>query len=108
MTMFEALLAPPYGGYVAILLMTAATYLCRASGVIFMSRVRIGPRLARALRALPGSIVVGTVLPVAAQSGAPAFIGVAAAVAVMATTRIEVLAMAAGLAGVAAARALGL
>lgn len=108
MTMLEALLSPPWGGYIAILMMTAATYFCRAAGVIFMSRIRIGPRITRALRALPGSIVVGTILPVAAQAGPPAFLGVAAAIVVMATTRIEVLAMAAGLAGVAAARAFGL
>jgi uncharacterized membrane protein len=104
----EGFLAGSAGPYLAILAMTAATYLCRASGVVLMSRVRVTPRIERGLRALPGSIVVATVLPIALASGAPALLGVAAAIAVMAAARSELAALAAGLAAVAAARAAGL
>ncbi len=108
MAAIETFLASPAGPYVAILLMAMATYACRASGVLFMSRVPITPRINRALRALPGSIVVATVLPIAAQSGAPAFLGLGAAIAAMAVTRFELAALLAGLAAVSLARFAGL
>jgi uncharacterized membrane protein len=88
--------------------MTVATYLCRASGVVLMSRVRITPRVERALRALPGSIVVATILPIAFDGGWPAILGLGATVVVMGATRIELLAIAVGLGTVTLLRALGL
>lgn len=94
--------------YVAVLLMTIATFTCRAAGFLFMSRVPVTPRIERALKALPGSIVIATILPVAAQSGLPAILGLGAAVAAMAVTRFELAGVFAGLAMVAAARAIGL
>jgi len=103
----EGFLAGAAGPYLAILAMMAAAYFCRASGVLLMSRVRVTPRIERALRALPGSIVVATVLPIALASGLPALLGIAAALATMAATRLELAALVAGLATVAAARALG-
>src|SRR5215203_2973108 len=102
------LIAGPAGPYVAIAAMTLATYLCRASGVVLMSRVRLTPAIERALRALPGSIVVATVLPIALRAGVPAVLGLVAALAVMVRTRQELPSLVAGLAAVAAARALGL
>ncbi|WP_349369624.1 AzlD domain-containing protein [Salinarimonas sp.] len=108
MTALEGLLAGPAGDYVAVALMTVATYLCRASGIVFMSRMRITPRIERALRALPGSIVIATILPVAAQAGFSAILGLAAAIAVMTVTRIELAGVAAGLAAVSLARLVGL
>ena len=108
MSALEGWLAGPGGSYAAILAMTAATYACRVSGVAFMSRIRITPRIGRALRALPGSIVIATVLPIAAQTGPSAFIGLAAAVAVMSAVRFELAALVAGLAGVSLARMVGL
>lgn len=104
----ESALATPYGTLIALIAMAGVTYLCRASGVIFMNRINIGPRVARALRALPGSIVIATILPIAAQAGSPAFIGIGAAIAMMIATRMEIAAIAAGLVGIALARALGL
>ncbi len=92
----------------AILAMAVATYLCRASGVVLMSRITITPRLERALRALPGSIVAATVLPLALDGGPPALLGIAAAVAVMRLTRFELAALVSGLAVVALMRAAGL
>jgi uncharacterized membrane protein len=98
----------PWGAPLAILAMTVATYLCRASGVVLMSRVRITPRVERALRALPGSIVMATILPIASDGGVPAIAGLAATVAVMSLARIELPAIAAGLGTIGLLRALGL
>ena len=97
-----------YGSVLAILAMTVATYLCRVSGVLLMSRVRITPTVQRALAALPGSIVAATVLPIAARSGPDAVAGIVAGAAAMALTRNEVVALAAGLGLVALLRATGL
>jgi uncharacterized membrane protein len=108
MTALDALLAGPAGDYAAVALMTVATFLCRASGIVFMSRMRITPRIERALRALPGSIVIATILPVAAQAGLSAILGLAAAVTVMTLTRIELAGVAAGLATVSLVRLAGL
>jgi uncharacterized membrane protein len=102
------ILAGPAGAYVAIAAMALATYLCRAGGVALMSRVRLTRRIERALQALPGSIVVATVLPIAIRGGAPAMIGLAAALTAMSLTRHELPALLAGLLAVSAARALGL
>jgi uncharacterized membrane protein len=100
-------IAGPAGPYLAILAMTVATYLCRAAGVMVMSRMRITPRLERGLRALPGSIVVATVLPLVVQGGPAAALGLATALAVMAWLRLEIAALAAGLAVVSLVRAFG-
>jgi uncharacterized membrane protein len=104
----EGLLAGPAGAYAAILAMAVATYLCRASGVVLMSRVRLTPRVTRALRALPGSIVVATVAPLAAQAGAPAIAGVLVALGTMVLVRWELAALLAGLGTVALLRAAGM
>src|SRR5215210_7327041 len=104
----DGLLAGPAGPYAAILAMAVATYLCRAFGVVLMSRVRLTPRVARTLRALPGSIVVATVAPLAAQAGTPALAGVLAALATMILLRRELAALVAGLGTVALLRGLGL
>jgi uncharacterized membrane protein len=88
--------------------MALASYACRVSGVVLMSRVRITPRVQRALAALPGSIVFATIAPIAWRSGPDAVAGILAAMAAMALTRSEVAALAAGLAVVAGMRALGL
>ena len=104
----DALLAGPAAPYLAIAAMALATYLCRASGVVLMSRVRLTPRVTRALAALPGSIVVATVAPLAVAGGLPAIAGVAAALVTMMATRYELAALMAGLGTVAGLRALGL
>ncbi|HVL73312.1 MAG TPA: AzlD domain-containing protein [Beijerinckiaceae bacterium] len=104
----EGVLAGPAAPYIAILAMAAATYLCRASGVLLMSFVRLTPRIERALRALPGSIVVATALPIGAQAGPAALAGLAAAVVIMTVVRNELAALLGAMALVAALRALGL
>jgi uncharacterized membrane protein len=100
-------IAGPAGPYIAILAMTVVTYVCRASGVILMSRVQITPRIESALRALPGSIVVATILPIAFDGGASAILGLSATIIAMSLTRQELVALAAGLGTVAALRAFG-
>ena len=101
-------LAGSTGAFLAILAMAAATYFCRVSGFWLMGQVTLTPRMNRALAALPGSIVVATVLPIALRSGLPAVLAVAAAVAVMMVRRSELIALIAGLAVASGARALGL
>jgi uncharacterized membrane protein len=101
------LLAGPAGPYIAIAAMAVATYLCRASGVVLMSRVRITPAVQRALRALPGSIIVATVLPIALQAGVAAIVGLTASLATMAFLRHELTALIAGLVTVSLVRAFG-
>lgn len=108
MSAAEGVISGPLGPALAILAMTAATYLCRTGGVLLMSRVRLTPAVERALAALPGSIVAATVVPIAMEGGPPAIVGVVAAVVVMKAMRNEVAALAAGLAVAAAMRALGL
>ena len=58
-----------WGPYLAILGMALATYLCRISGVVLMSFIPLTPRVRRGLAALPGSIVVATVLPLVERLG---------------------------------------
>jgi uncharacterized membrane protein len=94
--------------YLAIAAMAAVTYLCRISGVAIMKHVHTTPRIQRALRALPGSVVIATVLPIAVETGAPAAFGLATGIGVMALTRIEFAALLAGLGAVVLARSLGL
>ena len=63
-----------------------------------MKRITIGPRLARALRALPGSIVTPRSCRSPPRPRSPAFIGIGAAIAVMiAHPAMEIAAIAAGL-----------
>jgi uncharacterized membrane protein len=104
---FETDLAA-WGPALAIAAMALATYLCRISGVVLMSRVRLTPAVQRALAALPGSIVAATVVPIAARSGLDAVAGILAGILGMALTRNEVAALAAGLGLAAAIRFMGL
>lgn len=107
MTGFDALAAGPWGSALAIAAMALATYLCRIAGAAVMSRVAITPRMERGLRALPGSIILATVLPMTLDSGPPAFVAIAAGVVVMMLTRIELAGLAAGLGTLSLIRALG-
>ena len=107
MTALEAALAGPAGSYAAIVAMALGTYACRIGGIALMTRVRVTARVERGMRALPGSIMMATVAPIAVQSGLAAVLGLAAALGVTALTRLEIAGLGAGLVTVAAARALG-
>jgi uncharacterized membrane protein len=106
MSGLSAFIATPWGSAIAIFGMAVVTYLCRIGGVVLMSRVRITPRIERGLRALPGSIILATILPVVIDSGPPAIIAVTSAIAVMAFTRIDLLGLLAGLGTLSIIRAL--
>ncbi|MGO4387406.1 AzlD family protein [Microvirga sp. 2YAF29] len=106
MSGLSAFIATPWGTAIAIAGMALITFLCRIGGVVLMSRVRITPRVERGLRALPGSIILATILPVVIDNGLPAIIGVTAAITVMAITRIDLLGLLTGLGALSAIRAL--
>ena len=97
-----------WGPYIAIAAMAVATYLCRISGVVLMSFIPLTPHVRRGLAALPGSIVVATVLPLIERLGLAAGLALLAAMISMLLRRSELLALLVGMAVVAAARAAGL
>lgn len=97
-----------WGPYIAIAAMALATYLCRISGVVLMSFIPLTPHVRRGLAALPGSIVVATVLPLIERLGLAAGLALVAAMVSMLLRRSELLALLVGMAVVSAARALGL
>ncbi len=97
-----------WGAFAAILAMALATYLCRVSGVVLMGFIPLTPRVRRGLAALPGSIVVATVLPLIERLGLAAGLALLAAVASMVLRRSELLALVVGMSVAAAARAFGL
>ena len=101
------ILAGPWGAAIVIFAMTITTFSCRASGLVLMSRVKLTPRVERALRALPGSIVIATIVPIALNGGPPATLGLGMTVLAMSLVRLELVAILAGLGTVAALRALG-
>jgi uncharacterized membrane protein len=53
----------------AVLFMTAATYSLRAGGYWIMGRLPLTPRVRRGLEALPGAIIVSTILPIVLKGG---------------------------------------
>ncbi|MCB5175522.1 AzlD family protein [Microvirga lenta] len=107
MTSFEAIAAGPWGAALAIAAMAAVTFFCRIAGVVVMSRVRITPRMERGLRALPGSIIMATILPVVLDNGLPAMIALTVTVLTMIFTRFDLAALFVGLGTLSLIRALG-
>jgi uncharacterized membrane protein len=99
---------PELGGYgtlAAILTMGAVTYAMRAGGFWLMAHVPLTARLRRMLEALPGAVVVATVLPIAVHEGVPAVLAIAAACAAMMVRRNDLFAVIAGMAVAVLARA---
>jgi len=95
------------GPIAAILAMAAATYLVRFAGYWIMSQVPLTPFVRAALEALPGAIIVSTVVPLAMREGIDAWLGIAAAAAAMIFIRKDVAALGLGVAAVIATRQLG-
>jgi uncharacterized membrane protein len=60
------------------------------------------------LEALPGSVIVATVLPIVVRDGITAMLAIGVAVLVMLLVRRDILAVIAGMAVAASARAFGL
>lgn len=94
--------------FIAILGMTAMTYLMRAGGFWLMAHVPITQRVRRMLEALPGSVVVAIVLPGIVKAGLPAYAGLAGVLAIMIATGNQFLGVAVGVGLVALARYFGL
>jgi uncharacterized membrane protein len=90
-----------------VLGMAAVTYLARAGGLWLMNRVTLSPRLERALRTLPGTVLVAIVAPLVFSGDMAVRIG--AAVTVLVSLRVPnvLVAMLAGVATVALVRAVG-
>ena len=92
----------------AIAVMAVATYAMRAGGFWLMGKVQPSARLRRMLDALPGSVVVATVLPIIAREGLVAVVAIAAAGTMMLLRRNDLLAVVTGMVVAAMARAAGL
>ena len=97
-----------FGVPAAILVMALATYAMRAGGFWLMAFMPRSPRLQRMIEALPGSVVTAAVLPLIVREGPVAALAIAVAGAVMLATRKDLLAVLAGMAVAAIARAAGL
>ena len=95
-----------FGPLAAILAMGAVTYAMRAGGFWLMAHVPLTTRVRRMLDALPGTVVVATVLPILVREGVPAALAIVAAGAAMLVRRNDFLAVLAGMAAAIAARAL--
>lgn len=108
MTALASIDLATWGAALAIAGMAAVTFLCRIAGVVVMSRVRLTPHMERGLRALPGSIIMATILPVVLDNGFPAIVALAATIVTMAFVKIDLVALAAGLGTLSILRALGL
>jgi uncharacterized membrane protein len=108
MTALASIDLATWGAALAIAGMATVTFLCRIAGVVVMSRMRLTPRMERGLRALPGSIIMATILPVVLENGFPAIVALAATIVTMALVKIDLVALAAGLGTLSILRALGL
>jgi branched chain amino acid efflux pump len=93
------------GTIAAILAMGVATYSMRAGGFWLMGHVPLTPRVRRMIEALPGAVVIATVLPIAVSEGVPALLAIVAAVGAMLIRRNDFLAVIVGMAVAALARA---
>lgn len=92
------------GAWLAILSMTALTVLARVMGFWILGTVPLTARVRRGLEALPGGVILATIVPITLDSGPAGLLGIAVATLVMALTRKDWLAVALGLASVAAYR----
>ncbi len=98
----------PGATYLVIAAMALATYVTRIAGYWLMSHIPPSPRLRRAFDALPASIILSTLVPVAWHGGPAALAALAIAGAAMLVIRHEAVALIAGLLAAIAARAAGL
>jgi uncharacterized membrane protein len=88
--------------------MAAVTLLLRLGGFWLMGYLPLTVRVRRMLDALPGSVILATVLPIAVKGGPVTMLALAGALAVMLVRRNDFLAVVAGMAVAAAARSAGL
>lgn len=89
----------------AILLMALATYATRAGGFVLMSYVAIRPRIERFLRHSAGGVLIAIVAGGAGKGDLAFWIGLGVVIAVMLGSKKAMAAMLAGVAAAAALRA---
>jgi len=94
-----------FGTWIAIAAMAAVTYAIRAGGFWLMGYVPLTRRVRSILSALPGSVVVAVILPLAVRGGAAATAAVLTSLAVMAWRRNDLLAVVCGMGAAALVRA---
>lgn len=92
----------------AIFGMAAVTYALRAGGYWVMGRVNVTPRMRRGLEALPGAIIVSTILPIILQGGLVVGLCIIVAVAAQLRMKKEFIAVFCAAAAAAAMRAGGM
>jgi uncharacterized membrane protein len=88
-----------------VAIMAIAAYLMRIVGFFLMRFVALTPRVEAWLKALPLAIMGAILGPIAVHGGWPEYAGFAATIAVYFWRRNDILAALAGMAAVAAARA---
>ena len=92
----------------AVFGMVAVTYSLRAGGYWLMGRLPITPRVRRGLEALPGAIIVSTILPIVLQGGLAVVLCLVVAIAAQIQLRKEYVAVFCAVLAAAALRAAGL
>lgn len=93
------------GAWLAILAMTVLTIVARLMGFFILGTVPLTARVRRGLEALPGGVILATIVPITLESGPAGLLGIAVATLVMALSRKDWLAVALGLGCVAGYRA---
>ncbi|MEM1284530.1 MAG: AzlD domain-containing protein [Pseudomonadota bacterium] len=93
------------GAWIAIAAMVVMTLLAKMMGFWIIGRVPLTPRVRRGLEALPGGVILATIVPITLESGPAGLLGIAVATLVMALTKKDWLAVALGLGAVAGYRA---
>ncbi|BBK42710.1 hypothetical protein STVA_27300 [Allostella vacuolata] len=90
---------------VAIIGMAVASYAMRAGGFWMMRWMPMSRRVEAWLRHIPGAVIISLLAPMVARGGLPELIGTAIAAVAMKVTGHDLAAIVAGIAGVAALRA---
>lgn len=93
--------------FTVILLASLATYLMRAGGLVLAGYMPAGGRIGRALKALPGTILISLAAPGFFHDGIVGFAGGAVTIAVAFKTKNVFIAMLTGMVVVALGRQLG-
>ncbi len=95
-----------FGIWMVIAAMAIVTYAIRAGGFWLMGYVPLTRRVRSILNALPGSVVVAIILPLAVRGGAAATVAVITALVVMVLRRNDLLSVICGVGAAAFVRAL--
>jgi uncharacterized membrane protein len=96
------------GAWIAIAAMVVVTYVIRAGGFWLMGYVPLTHRVRSILNALPGSVVMAVILPLAVRGGTAATVAVLTSLVVMTLRRNDLLAVVCGMGAAALVRAMAL